>query len=223
MARLQLTLRLEMETPFHTTGNARRFGVDKVLARDAQGDPIIPATALKGFLREKAEILLRGWKQPVCFGPEPNSMCRDRPLCLVCRTFGHPRFPSPLRFGDGRRVGEALKGTDVRSGVAISRHRRAAYPQRLFSIETTPPQPDEWTAEIIGHFEDAAQAKEAAALVALAAAWGTAIGGAKSRGLGWLKAINVQARIDGHEVPAADLQAIWSRWREAHRVGEDPA
>lgn len=223
MVRLLIELRLFTETAFHTTGNVRRFGVDKALARDVHGRPVIPATTIKGFLREKAEILLRSWGQPVCLGPEPGGMCKDHPFCRICRAFGNPRFPSPLRFGDGHPADELSDRTDVRSGVAISRHRRGAFPQRLFFIETMPSHPVEWVAAITGHFQDADQAREAAALVALAATWGAAIGGAKSRGLGWLKAIHVRATIDGQEVPLEELHAIWRQWKGEPRVGHDPA
>lgn len=223
MVRLQIMLCLTMETAFHTTGNARRFGVDKVLARDAGGRLVLPATSIKGFLREKAELLLRSWGQSVCVGPEPGQMCKGQNLCRICRVFGNPRQPSTLRFEDGRPGGkdvEERERTDVRSGVSISRHRRATYAQRLFFIETTMPQPIQWQASATGYFPDADQAREAAALIALAAAWGVAIGGAKSRGLGWLKAIQVRAAIDGQEVPPKDLQDIWQQWQGGNRVGD---
>lgn len=223
MVQLHIKLHLHIETAFHTTGNARRFGADKVLARDATGRPVIPATTIKGFLREKAEILLSSWGQPVCMGPEPGRMCKDHPPCRICRAFGNPRLPSPLRFKDGHPAEEISDRTDVRSGVAISRHRRGAFPQRLFFIESTPPRLMEWIAEITGHFENADQAREAAALIALAATWGAAIGGAKSRGLGWLKEVHVRAAIDGQDVPLQELYALWQQWKEGHRVGDDPA
>jgi len=220
MPQLRIELDLITATAFHTTGNARRFGVDKVLARDAKGNLVLPATALKGFLREKAELLLRSWGHRVCIGPEPGQMCKGPDFCRICQVFGNPRRPSRLRFCDGRPVDDEAMITDVRSGVAISRHRKAAYGQRLFFIETTPPRPTRWKASIDGYFLDADQALETAALIALAAAWGIAIGGAKSRGLGWLSAIEVHVTIDGQETPREELQAIWDQWHGGNRVGE---
>lgn len=221
MAYLRITLSLTMETAFHTTGNLRRFGVDKALARDANGKPVLPATTIKGFLREKAELLLQSWGQPVCIGPEPGQMCEHQNLCRVCQVFGHPRRPSPLRFEDGHLSDETgeYEDTDVRSGVAISRYRRAAYGQRLFFIETTSPRSTRWHAQITGYFPDDKQAREAAALIALAAAWGIALGGAKSRGLGWLKSIETKTWIDEKEIPASELQALWREWHGGSRVG----
>ena len=138
MKRLVITFRLKLATPFHTTGNRRRLGADKALALSSDGRYVVPATSLKGLLRDSAEALLRTLGQRVCTGPAPETMCPDpQSLCLVCQVFGNPRFPSPIRFYDGSFNPEPE--TLIRSGVAISRRRRAALHQRLFFIETTEP------------------------------------------------------------------------------------
>lgn len=215
---LKIELRFSLGSAFHTTGNLRHPGADRALARNAVGQPVIPATTVKGFLREKAEVLLRTWGHPVCTGPEPGGMC-DGPLCLVCRVFGNPRHPASLRFSDATLL--APVGSAVRSGVAISRHRRAAYPQRLFFTETTEPMPTQWWATCEGVFGDAGAAKRAAALVALAARWGAAIGGGKTRGLGWIDAVQVKATLNGTEIPEQDLAQLWRAWKEGKDVAED--
>ncbi|WP_298490570.1 RAMP superfamily CRISPR-associated protein [uncultured Chloroflexus sp.] len=219
MVHLLIELRFNLSTAFHSTGNFRRWGVDKALARDAEGRQVIPATTVKGFLRERAEILLRAWGHAVCLGPEPANMCDGRTPCLVCQVFGNPRFPSPLHFADGVPLIEV--STTVRSGVAISRHRRAAYPQRLFFIETTEPMPTRWQAQCEGDFPDKNEAQKAAALIAMAARWGTAIGGGKTRGLGWIKDVRVKAVLNGAEIPEQDLVPIWQAWKEGKNVAEN--
>lgn len=215
---LKIELRFFLGSAFHTTGNLRRPGVDRALARNAAGQLVIPATTVKGFLRERAEVLLRTWGHAVCIGPEPEGMCGG-PLCLVCRVFGNPRHPAPLRFSEATLL--TLAESTARSGVAISRHRRAAYPQRLFFTETTDPVPTEWWATCEGVFGDAGASLRAAALVALAARWGAAIGGGRTRGLGWIDGVGVRATLNGTEIPERDLAQFWKAWKEGGDVVED--
>ncbi|MBC7226526.1 MAG: hypothetical protein H5T61_04775 [Thermoflexales bacterium] len=221
MQQLVVQVYFDLDTALHTTGNLRRLGVDKALARDASGQWVLPATTVKGFLRERAEVLLRTWGHPVCTGPEPATMCDDQTLCLVCRVFGNPRHPSALRFQDGHPLDGFGEASFVRSGVAISRYRRAASPQRLFFLETTAPMPTRWWAECTGYFPDSGAAKMAAALVALAARGGWAIGGGKARGLGWIKEVKVKATLNGVEIPEQDLMPFWQAWKEGRDVAED--
>lgn len=217
---LVIELRFHLSTAFHSTGNVRRPGTDKALVRDTEGRWVIPATTVKGFLREKAEVLLRTWGHTVCTGPEPGDMCDSHNLCLVCQVFGNPRHPSALRFSDASLSVPEVESV-VRSGVAISRTRRAAFPQRLFFIETTAPMPTEWFAWCEGDFRDANEAKAAAALVALAARWGTAIGGGKTRGLGWIQTVQVKATLNGAEIQEQDLISLWQSWKEGGNVAGD--
>ncbi len=219
MERLEITFDVELSTAFHSTGNLRSWGADKALARDAERQPVIPATTIKGFFREKAEILLRTWGLPVCTGPEAEKMCDGQRLCLVCQVFGHPRYPSSLRFSDVSLRTPDVE-TAIRSGVAISRHRRVAYPQRLFFIETTAAMLTQWHTTCQGDFPDGDTAKAAAALIVLAARWGTAIGGGKTRGLGWIEQIRVKATLNGAEIPEQDLESFWRAWKEGRDVAE---
>ncbi|MGQ9586532.1 MAG: RAMP superfamily CRISPR-associated protein [Anaerolineae bacterium] len=218
MEHLQIDIDLELETALHSTGNLRRLGADRALARSAEGGWVIPATTVKGFLRENGETFLRTWGHAVCTGPEPGNMCDGQSPCLVCRIFGNPCHPSPLRFNDAVLITPET-GTAIHSGVAISRHRRAAYPQRLFFLETTETTPSRWHASCEGDFRDAGTAKAAAALVALAARWGTAIGGGKSRGLGWIKQVQVKIVLNGTKILEQDLLPFWQAWKEGKGCG----
>jgi CRISPR/Cas system CSM-associated protein Csm3 (group 7 of RAMP superfamily) len=132
-------------------------------------------------------------------------------LCLVCQVFGNPRRMASLKFSEARPLDEV--SSHVRSGVSISRYRRAALPQRLFFIETVQSSPTtEWAAKATGIFEALRAAKEAAALISLAARVQHAIGGGRSRGLGWIGSWSIQAVLDGQVLSEDDFQSIWQAW-----------
>ena len=221
MSHVKITIRFPLATSFHTTGNRRRLGVDKTLALSTEGVPVLPATTIKGFLRDCAETLLRTWAQRVCLPPTPMTMCSEKNLCMVCQIFGNPRHTSPLRFRDGQFV----QKPDImeRSGVSISRSRRAALPQRLFFLETTDPQPGEVVATIEGDFADTELARRATALIVLAARSGFAIGAGRTRGLGWLERdkMRVESRIDDEQVENSLIEQYAHLWSEGKHVVEN--
>ncbi|HID62729.1 MAG TPA: hypothetical protein EYP49_08350 [Anaerolineae bacterium] len=211
MVELEIRLDLKWRTAFHTTGNRRKWGADKALVRRYDGAYVLPATSLKGALRDQAERLLRS-HVPVCAAPDPGQMCPDsKTLCLVCRVFGNPRRPSPLRFTDVV-LPQDPETTQIRAGVAISRRRRAAVPQRLYFVETTAAAPMKAHAVIQGRFPSRKEAEEAAALVVLAARMLTALGAGRTRGLGWLENIEAQCTIDDQSIAEATLQGYWTKW-----------
>ncbi len=212
MIHLRIELRFHLATALHVTGNTPRPGADKAMALNPEGHPVVPATSVKGFLRERAEMGLRSLGLRACLGPGPRGLCGPGDACLVCRTFGSPRLDAALRFSDATCQGPAGP-TAIRSGVAISRHRRAAHPQRLFFLETTPSQASVWSALIEGHFGDGQSARQAAALVDLACRWGGAIGGGKTRGLGWVESIELTATVDGQTLSREELADLWRGWK----------
>nr|WP_290669657.1 RAMP superfamily CRISPR-associated protein [Ardenticatena sp.] len=211
MVELEINLHLQWRTPFHTTGNRWKWGADKALIRRYDGAYILPATSLKGALREQAERLLRG-RIHVCTAPDPGQMCLDsKNLCLVCRVFGNPRRPSPLRFTDVV-LPQVPETTQIRAGVAVSRRRRAAVPQRLYFVETTAAGPMEAQAVIQGLFPSQEQAEEAAALVVLAVRMLPALGAGRTRGLGWLEAIEAECTIDDQPLAGTAIERYWNQW-----------
>jgi CRISPR/Cas system CSM-associated protein Csm3 (group 7 of RAMP superfamily) len=221
MTHVEITIRFPLATAFHTTGNRRRLWADKALALSTEGTPILPATTIKGYLRERAEVLLRTWGQRVCLPPVPTAMCSEKELCLACQVFGNPRHPSPLRFQDGQFVQNP--DTMVRSGVSISRSRRAALPQRLFSLEATDPQPGEVVAIIEGDFADPELSRQATALIVLAARSGFAIGAGRTRGLGWLERdkMQIEARIGDQTVENTLIEQYAHLWSGGKHVVEN--
>lgn len=212
MSLLTLDIRLTLGTPLHTTGNRRLWGVDKASAVSSDDKHVIPATSLKGSLRANAEALLASWGLRGCLAPHPKTMCPNpQNLCLVCQVFGNPRRMSPLKFSEARPLDEV--SSLVRSSVSISRYRRAALPQRLFFIETVQsPSTTEWGAKATGSFESQRTAQEAAALISLATRIQRAIGGGRSRGLGWIKSWSTRAKLDDQPLSENDFQPIWQAW-----------
>jgi CRISPR/Cas system CSM-associated protein Csm3 (group 7 of RAMP superfamily) len=197
--RLRIELKFILVSGFHITGEQGKLFTDKALVVDWHEGrwPVIPATTLKGWLRENAERLLRGLGQQVYDGSRFGERCGR---CPVCELFGWPRRRSPLRFSDAK-LGESM--TDVRMNVSLSRYRKTAYEERLFSTEVA--WQKELTTHIEGWFDSREEAWGAATLLYLAARLGFAIGAARSRGLGWLKLDDFVASVDGGELKNEDL------------------
>ena len=213
LSRLNVMARFEFISGFHVTGEWAELEVDKALVRDwraldvpviSSTTPVIPATTLKGWLRDNVEKALRGLDVEVCDGSRPASTCGQ---CPVCEIFGSPRRRSRLRFFDARP--EETK-QDVRVNVALSRRRRTAYEERLFSTEVA--WPAQMEVRIQGIFPSVELARRAAALLWLGARTGLALGAARSRGLGWLRLQAFSAEVDrsalSDEALAEEIRAI---------------
>ena len=90
--------------------------------------------------------------------------------------------------------------------------------QHLFFTETACSEPAaEWTASANGHFHTRQAALEAIALVYLAAKSGPALGGGKSRGLGYIESWQMEAILDGQVLSEEDLKQIWHAWTEGKK------
>lgn len=208
---LEFMLRFELASGFHTTGDRVELWTDKALALDWYGckTPIIPATSIKGWLRENAERILRAMGERVCDGSQPTSTCKSAGnACLVCRIFGNPRRRSALFFYDGKLAGGL---TDTRTSVSLSRHRRTAFEERLFTTEVAWGRSLEVTGR--GFFATPEEAKQAAAIVWLSAKAGFALGAARSRGLGWMRLVSSKFKCDGTVIPEREIQALLNEWR----------
>ncbi len=198
-SRLEVLLRFRFASGVHVTGERAKLWTDKALVLDWHDGkhPVIPATTLKGWLREGAERALRGLGVRVCDASTVSTICG---LCPVCEVFGHPRDRSPLRFHDAKFQG-ALR--DVKMSVSLSRRRKTAYEERLFSTEVA------WyptlEGKVQGIFDSESEARAAAALLWLGANMGYAIGAARSRGLGWVELEDFQASVNGQNISKDDL------------------
>jgi CRISPR-associated Csx10 family RAMP protein len=196
----KIEIRLTFDGSFNIGAGALGGSLaDKPLTRDARGLPMVPASAFKGRLRHEVERLapvLRPNDPPPCASPVPDAMCQgDQEPCPVCRLFGSPWHPGKLTFSDLILVepdflttGEAPLG-DVRYGVGLSRQRRVAEDQLLYTTEVfLPGTPLTLSGTISGNLDEEDLALLQAALDSL-----FTVGGGKTKGLGWFElTLNIQ-------------------------------
>ncbi|MCS7224041.1 MAG: RAMP superfamily CRISPR-associated protein [Armatimonadetes bacterium] len=196
---LQIEMVFSVSSGLHITGDRAELWTDKSLILDwaESKDPVVPATTIKGWLRDAAERALRGMGLPICDSSQPTTICGK---CLTCCLFGHPRRQSPLRFSDAVLADSPRL---VKTSVSLSRHRKTAYEERLFSTEIA--YPTSLVVTVYGLFPNDEEAKKASAILWLAGKMGFAIGGARSRGLGWLSLTELKATVDDQIVSEEDL------------------
>lgn len=189
------TLRVFLSGPLLVGGHTHAGGfLDAATARHRKdkGLPIIPASALKGALREAVFRLNPG----CCL---PWSPCKGAERCLVCAIFGPSGVDRPGVVDDGEhadagwmgaglRIGDAVAKErvpyQVRHGVSIDRFTGAKVDGRLFRREVAAPKRDEVLFEapiqIRLNDEQLARLREASAAV-------DGIGNSQSRGLGCVR------------------------------------
>jgi CRISPR/Cas system CSM-associated protein Csm3 (group 7 of RAMP superfamily) len=203
MVKLKTTLTFSLNSLYHSTGDRLAFGVDKAIYLDPRdNNPAIQATSLKGIIRNEVENILRAKGLPACNPNPPNQVCGDKNLaCMACKYFGSPRIKSPLIFQD---IALPNSARDSRTGVGIERRRKTAKEDHLFSYEVA--SGNEFSTEIYGIFERKENAITACALLFLGAKSAFALGGGKSRGLGWIKLKEFKAFLDGEEIPNVEIE-----------------
>ena len=150
-ARLRIALQGAALVGGHTSPSG---WLDAATARDAEGVPLIPASAVKGALREACTRLARGNDLPACLPDEPDERCGDG-SCVACRLFGAPGpdvtdvlggatqttaswsalFVSDARIVDAAARSRARSRFDARYGVGIDRARRSVVPEVLYQRE----------------------------------------------------------------------------------------
>lgn len=204
MAKLKVIITFSLNSPYHSTGDRLAFGIDKGIYLH-QGDsknetPAIPATSLKGIIRSQVEAIFRANGINVC-PPRPDEMCKNKDnACIVCKFFGAPRIKSPLIFQDAVLKNSTI---DSRVGVGIERRRKTAKEDHLFSYEIG--HGNELSTEINGHLPEN-RARKVCALLFLGAKTSFAVGGGKSRGLGWIDLKEFRAFVDDKELTIKEIE-----------------
>lgn len=153
------TLQIDARSSLLIGGGATPDGVHGSHIADSKGRPYIPATALRGAMRETLEALLRGAGLSACEAgsgllpgvtraagavPHPCSLDGGHP-CVACRLFGGARnglAPGACEFsslvvGDGVLTPSDDAAWTHRTGVSIARAHRSAAEDRLFVRRTT--------------------------------------------------------------------------------------
>ncbi|GAB4195488.1 MAG: hypothetical protein OHK0013_01690 [Sandaracinaceae bacterium] len=192
------TLRVRLRSPLLAGGQSTPVSdVDLTTAVDARGKPYLPASALRGALREACVRLENAraadgvTADPWSGGPLTRSLFgepgRDRPGLVPEAEAVHAGVAEPERSRCGFRVGDAKLesgGWDrgVRPGVAISRQTQSAQEGLHYQVETF----DVPDAELVAACElDASPEAEQLLLDALSLVDG--VGRGRSRGLGWVE------------------------------------
>jgi CRISPR/Cas system CSM-associated protein Csm3 (group 7 of RAMP superfamily) len=129
---IEASLTIEFDRAFHI-GTGRAEGpVNRTVRRTANGRPYVPASALKGALRETAERIVRRIDERAktleeppekflgaqrrgdqaisepCQAPRPQDMCQSRSPCVLCRLFGNTLTGRRLIVDDARPVDSPL-------------------------------------------------------------------------------------------------------------------
>jgi CRISPR-associated RAMP protein (TIGR02581 family) len=124
---------------------------------DLQGEPYVPGSSLKGAIRATCEAVIRtfvdAYQQQgiLCYddAPEERTTCgktedkADKPLCMMCDTFGNINRISKVSFDDAFLTDASMKllqdaMVQHRTGVRISRKTGAVDQGALFSVEFIP-------------------------------------------------------------------------------------
>jgi CRISPR/Cas system CSM-associated protein Csm3 (group 7 of RAMP superfamily) len=186
---------------------------------DWRGLPMVPASSFKGRLRHTCKQLAEAMGQETCDDPVAEAMCqpgKSEEFCPICRLFGSPWRESRLTFTDLTLVEPAFLAeaklpphTSLRYGVGLSRHRRVAQDQLLYTTETFLPG---GTVTLEGEINGRAEEEDLGLLVAGLENL-LALGGGKTSGMGWCELEFDLYRIedDGSEtlLSADDLRRRW--------------
>ena len=180
---------------------------DKSVVRNAAGQLIIPGSHLKGRLRHECEKLARALQLPVSESPNPGLMMQT-PNCVISAIFGNPVTASRLTIDDlicrtpreslpsevttsrpmiddliCRTSRESLPPEVIRPGVTINRRRGTAEDEKLYFLETSPPN---LALKLVGQIHLIQPPDYAIPLILAGLKHISALGSSKSAGLGWL-------------------------------------
>jgi len=199
---MKIDVTVVLKSPLHI-GALAPAGTAAVrgMVKTQDGWPYIPASTLKGRLRHTVERLARGLGYFVC--DTHQDMCKSvQDACPVCLIFGSPWLEGKLYFADlllsgppeilqplKERHGSEWPSTVLRHGVGISRSRKVAADNLLYTTELFQPGiPWVFKGTLCGAITMCNAAWVVAGLRAM-----QCIGGDSTRGLGW---IDIQTQVE---------------------------
>lgn len=192
----RFAIRLEMLSDWHVGSGAGRPGeVDRLVRRDDDSLPFVPAKSLVGILRDGCEVVAAGLDAPGgpgrwqewtrwLFGSQPaqGDPPPGRPAALSVRA---ARYPADLRSALTARLGVREAVTFVKPGVAIDpRTGRAREDFLRFEEMARTGSVLEAQAQLRSHGLDERAKAAATALLVLAATMADRVGGKRRRGCG---------------------------------------
>lgn len=220
MMQVRIEVTLTFSTSFNVgTGALAGTVAEKPMLKDAWRVPCVPGSSFKGKLRHECERIVRaltGADNSVCHSPNPDTMCPQVEVvgelpCPVCCVFGSPWYPAPFTFSDLRLRDDlydlfkdkaAALQTRTRFGVAISRRRGVAQEDLLYTTEVWPQELDKlvFVGCIEGEIADRGELWQVALMLAGMRSL-YALGGGKSRGMGWsqVQAAEGVVKLDDQE------------------------
>jgi len=188
-----------LNTAWHVGTGLSRGLVDRTTQRNGQGDVHIPASTVKGRLRNACEHVARlygkeGNRLLPCQPPRPDKMCRGSNACIVCSVFGSAYLGDRLYFEDAILNSESRKvygpgiQSQPRTRVKLDRRLGTAERGHLFTSEYAE-RSLVFSAEVSGRVDLTSidgETSHAYELVLLAAGVGLVkeLGGDKSSGFG---------------------------------------
>src|SRR5215475_13543196 len=103
MFRIQFQTVITLKTSWHIGTGLGQGLVDRTTQRDPRGSVFIPASTIKGRLRNACEQVARLYRSSdnklyTCMPPNPQDMCRGTDACIVCRVFGSAYQGEQLYF-----------------------------------------------------------------------------------------------------------------------------
>lgn len=217
--KIDLQFPIVLDGPLAIWSGFRRGQIQRTVMRGTHGLPFIPASTLKGRVRDVAERLAQTLDHEICGTPNPKRMCGNGKLCLICRTFGSPGISAlsghtGLIWRDAKLIDEQGAPIEIkreeanalyyaRTQVQLSRLRGTALERHLFTSETTIEnlrfggRVRGWlpvTTRTAGKFH------EELILLCSALRLLTFVGGAKSRGSGHCS-ITLPANLELNDAP----------------------
>ena len=216
--------------PIHIGSSAKEslnpIELDSPVLKDAEGNPVIPGSSIKGVVRSQFERIMRSiWpdKSGSCgvFGKE-NCLTPDdkknltpeelyKKSCQTCKLFGGIAIAGKLRFKDATYISRNGKTCqyEKRDGVGIDRDTGAAAAGAKYDFEIVP-RSSRFRFTLIAENLDSEQKKQLEFIISLLE--GTlipddylAFGGKTTRGLGRMKLENTNIETVDRDAIMAEL------------------
>jgi hypothetical protein len=194
--RIHLDLEIRFISRWHAGSGERSFTIDRLVRRDAQNRPFIPASTLKGIVRQSCEKLSRSLGFPEPSDPHQADLTQshafipfDQMASPIDQLFGTKFEPGGLFFRDAHLKDNEDCSTFSSNRVARYRVLNTARDKHLFSTEyglpaTFQTRVDGWHSRL-AHIDKNDPPYAYCLLIAGILAV-ERIGGDKSIGAGWL-------------------------------------
>ncbi|WP_310603144.1 RAMP superfamily CRISPR-associated protein [Anaerosporobacter sp.] len=180
------SIHIKLISALHINAGVGLDGIRKVVKRD--GRPYIPATVVKGMIRDNFERINRTVDNEYeCLGKEN---VKDDCNCISCTLFGKAGFQKSRVILDNLETNQATT-TELRANVAINRQLRTNNDGSLVFQEVVSPRDEKgkeiiFTGEMVVYYPPEKElAYEPHLLTAVRLIEG--IGSGKSRGLGFVE------------------------------------